>query len=82
MLVRCKLCNRELESHVVKSVSCGCPNLTTLRGDIISANDLSKVVIIQGNKENKKTDTLSQEDRVWQENRRKRKIRKLDFEVR
>jgi hypothetical protein len=56
--------------------------MTTLRGDIITANDLSLVVIVEGNKEIKKPDTLSQEDRVWQENRRKRKVRKLDFEVR
>jgi len=82
MLVRCKNCNLELSSHPVKTVSCGCPNMTTLRGDIITANDLSLVVIVEGNKEIKKPDTLSQEDRVWQENRRKRKVRKLDFEVR
>jgi|TARA_B100000085_G_scaffold259587_1_gene262501 hypothetical protein len=55
--------------------------MTTLRGDVISANDLSKVVIIQDNKTNKKPD-LSQQDKVWQENRSKRKIRKLDFDVR
>ncbi len=81
MLVRCKECNTELCSHVIKTVCCGCPNMTTLRGDVISANDLSKVVIIQDNKTNKKPD-LSQQDKVWQENRSKRKIRKLDFDVR
>lgn len=82
MLVRCKCCNKELQSHVVKTVSCGCSNLTTLRGDVISASDLSQVIIIEDNKETKKPDALSKEDRVWQENRRKRKVRRLDFEVR
>ena len=55
--------------------------MTTLRGDVISANDLNKVVIIQDIKKTKKPD-LPQVDRVWQENRSKRKIRKLDFDVR
>lgn len=71
-----------MRSHTVKTVSCGCSNMTTLRGDVISANDLSQVIIVESNKEIKKPDTLSQEDRVWQENRRKRKVRRLDFEVR
>lgn len=81
MIVRCKECNTELCSHVVKTVCCGCPNMTTLRGDVISANDLNKVVIIQNIKNTKKPD-LPEADRSWQENRSKRKIRKLDFDVR
>lgn len=56
--------------------------MTVLRGDVISANDLSQVIIVESDKEVKKPDTLSQEDRVWQENRRRRKVRRLDFEVR
>tara|TARA_B100000003_G_scaffold158734_1_gene144327 strand:- start:533 stop:703 length:171 start_codon:yes stop_codon:yes gene_type:complete len=48
----------------------------------VGAMDLSQVVIVEGIKDNKKPDTLSREDRVWQENRRKRKIRKLDFDIR
>ena len=55
--------------------------MTTLRGDVISANDLNKVVIIQNIKNTKKPD-LPEADRSWQENRSKRKIRKLDFDVR
>jgi hypothetical protein len=72
----------ELRSHSVKTVTCGCPNSLTLRGDVISAVDLSEVVIVEGPSDNKKTDTISKEDMVWQENRRKRKVRKLDFDVR
>ena len=82
MLVRCKCCNRELQSNSIKTVVCGCSNSLQLRGDVITAVDLSKVVIVEGLTDNKKPDTLSREDRVWQENRRKRKVRKLDFDIR
>lgn len=81
MKIRCKECNMELCSHVIKTVCCGCPNMATLRGDVISANDLSKIVIIQSNTDNKKPDPISQEDKVWRENRSKRKIRKINFEI-
>jgi len=81
MLVRCKCCNRELRSHPVKTVTCGCPNSLTLRGEVITAVDLSEVVIVEGLLGNKKPDTISKEDMVWQENRRKRKVRKLDFDI-
>jgi|TARA_B100000003_G_C10758132_1_gene301857 hypothetical protein len=50
--------------------------------DTVGAMDLSQVVIVEGVRENKKNEALSKEDRAWQENRRKRKIRKLDFDIR
>ena len=80
--VRCKVCNRELEGLPSKSVSCGCSNMTTIRGDKISALDLSQVVMLNSNQSKKKKGVLSQEDIMWQEQRRQRKVRKLDFEVR
>jgi hypothetical protein len=55
--------------------------MASLRGDVISANDLSKILIIQSNTDNKKPDPISQEDKVWRENRSKRKIRKINFEI-
>lgn len=83
MLIRCKTCNKELESHVIKTVSCGCPNMTSIKNDTIFANDLSQVVIIEFNKNHsKKPGVLSHDDISWQESRRQRKVRKLDFEVR
>lgn len=83
MLIRCKNCNKELESHVAKTVSCGCPNMTSIKNDTIFANDLSLVVIIESDKQsNRKPGVLSQDDISWQESRRQRKVRKLDFEVR
>lgn len=81
MLVRCKVCNRELLS-TNKVQCCGCSNMMKIVDDTVSAMDLSQVVIVEGILENKKNEALSKEDRAWQENRRKRKIRKLDFDIR
>jgi hypothetical protein len=53
-----------------------------LRGDSITAIDLSRVVIVNSTKENKKKGVLTNEDVAWQEARRQRKVRKLDFEIR
>ena len=79
--VRCKECNKELHS-TSKVQYCGCPNMMKVVDDTVGAMDLSQVVIVEGVRENKKNEALSKEDRAWQENRRKRKIRKLDFDIR
>ena len=55
--------------------------MTTIRGDKISAVDLGQVVMLNSYTR-KKENVLSSEDVQWQEQRRKRKVRKLDFEVR
>ena len=80
--IRCSSCGRELEGHPSKTVSCGCPNMTSIRGDKISAVDLGQVVMINSYQPKDKKGVLSQQDIEWQEQRRKRKIRKLDFEIR
>ena len=80
--VRCRSCNRELEGHPSKTVSCGCSNMTTIRGEKISAVDLSLVVMLNAYQRDGKKNVLSNEDIRWQEERRQRKVRKLDFEVR
>jgi len=80
--VRCRMCGRELEAHPVKTRSCGCPNMTTIRGDQITAIDLSEVVLLNSENNMKKQPMLSNADLKYQEDRRKRKVRKLDFEVR
>jgi len=80
--VRCKNCNRELEGHTTKTVTCGCPNMTTIRGEKISGLDLSKVVMLNSYKEERKKNFLTQEDIAWQQARRDRKVRKLDFDIR
>ena len=84
LVVRCRDCNTEISSHETQSKSCGCPNMTTVKGDSVTAVDLSRVIMIQSTtkKESKTKDVLTPQDLNFQEERRKRKIRKLDFEVR
>ena len=79
--VRCRSCGKELIGHPSKAVSCGCSNMTTIRGDKISAVDLSQVIMLNSYT-SKKENVLTQEDIRWQEERRQRKVRKLNFEVR
>ena len=76
--VRCKVCNVELTS-TSKTQVCGCPNMMTITDDAVSATDLKKVVITRLDK--KETEGLTSHDLEWQEQRRKRKVRKLDFEI-
>tara|TARA_B100001758_G_scaffold44257_1_gene35325 strand:- start:4860 stop:5030 length:171 start_codon:yes stop_codon:yes gene_type:complete len=56
--------------------------MTTIRGDKLSAVDLSQVVMVNSVSTPEKKGVLTQEDILWQEERRQRKVRKLDFEVR
>ena len=80
--IRCKNCNKELESHPTQTRCCGCSNMTTITGDNISARDMSKVIMLSSPTKVSKSGVLRPEDIEWQEQRRKRKVRKLDFEVR
>ena len=83
LVVRCRECNKEISSHETQARSCGCPNMTTVKGDSVTAVDLSKVLMIQSNKKQSKHQSLfSPQELQFQEERRKRKVRKLDFEVR
>ena len=83
LVVRCKDCNKELVSHETQSKSCGCPNMTTVKGESVTAVDLSKVLMVQSaQKESKQQSLFSPQELQFQEERRKRKVRKLDFEVR
>ena len=75
--VRCLDCNRE----VTDGKTCGCPNMVTVKGDIVTAVDLTRTIMVRSNKVEEKT-ALTAEDLVYQEKRRKRKVRKLNFEVR
>ena len=80
IIVGCKECNKELRSNN-KTQVCGCPNMMTVKEDKVSAIDLSKVVMINSNKEKKQNNVLSQQDLAYQEARRSRKVRKLDFDI-
>ena len=79
---RCRSCGKELEGHPTKTITCGCPNMATIRGDKISAVDLSSVVMLNSYHNKAKSGVLTTEDIAWQEARRQRKVKRLDFEVR
>ena len=55
--------------------------MTTVTGDVVTAIDLTRTIMVRSNQVKEKT-ALSPEDLAFQEQRRKRKVRKLDFEVR
>jgi len=80
--IRCRSCGKELEGHPSKTVCCGCPNMATIRGDKISAVDLSNVVMLNSYHPKNKKEVLSSEDILWHEQRKQRKVRKMDFEIR
>ena len=75
--VRCLECNTE----VTDGKSCGCPNMVTVRGDTVTAVDLTRTIMVSSSNDNTK-EGLTSEDLKWQEQRRKRKVRKMDFEIR
>ena len=78
-MVRCKECGTELVSSG-KTQVCGCPNMMTITDDAVSAKNLNKVVMTRLDK--KESEGLTSQDLAWQEQRRKRKVRRLDFEIR
>ena len=80
--IRCRSCGKEMEGRQNKTVTCGCPNMATIRGDKVSALDLSQVVMLNSYQPKSNKGVLSQQDIEWQEQRRQRKVRKLDFEIR
>ena len=83
IVVQCKDCRKEISSHPSQARSCGCPNMTTVKGDSVTAVDLTRVVMVQSSpKKVKDTKVLSDNDLMFQEQRRKRKVRRLDFEIR
>ena len=79
--VRCRVCGKELDGSSGRAKSCGCPNMTTVTGDNVTAKDLTKIVMLNSGKRIEK-DSLTSADLQWQEERRKRKVKRLDFEVR
>ena len=80
--VQCRVCGKELQGNSGKTYSGGCPNMMTVRGDTVSAVDMSDVIMLNSNTSKQNNDGLTQHDLDWQEARRKRKVRKFDFEVR
>ena len=75
--VRCRDCN----SEVTEGKSCGCPNMVMVKGDTVTALDLTRTIMVSSNNDSTESGLTSQ-DLQWQEQRRKRKVRKMDFEIR
>ena len=71
-----------MSSQSGKTQCCGCSNMTTLVDDVITAKDLGKVIIVKNSSKTNEKLSLTSEDLTWQEARKQRKIRKLDFEIR
>jgi hypothetical protein len=81
--IRCRSCEKEIEGNAAKSVSCGCPNMATIiRNAKITALDLSMIVMLNNQTQKTTSNVLRNEDLMWQEERRQRKVRRLDFEIR
>ena len=80
IVVRCKQCGTEVKSSS-QAKTCGCSNMLTVTEDTFTAVDLSSIVVVSSNLKKEK-DGLTSEDLQWQEQRRKRKVRKLNFEIR
>ena len=79
--VRCKECKTELTSSN-KLQFCGCPNQMSLLGNKVGAKDLDMVVMVTNDVERKINSHFSREELSYQEERRRRKVRRLNFEVR
>ena len=80
--IRCKNCGMVLVSHPTRIKTCSCPNATSIRGTNISGNNLNLVEIIPPTHKSATSNVLSNDDLQYQEQRRKRKIRRIDFEER
>ena len=80
IIVRCKECNTEICSNT-KTQVCGCPNMMIVTNDKVSAVDLSQIVMIKLS-ESKISNKLSAQDLAFQEARKKRKVRKMNYEER
>jgi len=81
LVIRCKECRKEL-TNSSKIQFCGCPNQMSIVDNKISAKDLDKVVMVTNNVERKIDSHFSTQELLYQEERRRRKVKRLDFEVR
>ena len=79
--VRCKECGKELTS-TSKVQFCGCPNHMRGVDNKVGAVDLDRVVMVSSNLEKKIDSHFSRSELLFHEERRRRKVRRIDFEER
>ena len=82
MLVRCNACGKDLRSDGHRIISCGCSNMTSVHDDVVSANDMDQVIILQNNTKFKKESLFTSQELEYQEARRRRGVRKMIFDER
>ena len=82
MLVRCNACGKDLQSDGNRIISCGCSNMTSVHDDVVSANDMDQVIILQNNKKFKNESLFTSQELEYQEARRRRGVRKMIFDER
>tara|TARA_B100000674_G_C37661430_1_gene832681 strand:- start:590 stop:760 length:171 start_codon:yes stop_codon:yes gene_type:complete len=56
--------------------------MLVVTGDSFTAKNLKRVIMLNTNTQQTERKALSAQELAWQEQRRKRKVRKLDFETR
>jgi len=56
--------------------------MTSIHGDVVSANDMGQVILLQNNTKFKKQPLFTPQELEYQEARRRRGVRKLQFEER
>ena len=81
LIARCKICSKELISNS-KVQFCGCSNQMRIVDDHVAAVDLEQVVLTKSKDIVKNHGILTESDLKYQEDRRKRKVRKLTYEER
>jgi len=80
--IRCKVCEKELTSYTIETKCCGCPNMTSITGNTFTGEDLNLVeVVSQDRYSSSDNGVLSDDDKQFQETRRQRKIRRINFET-
>ena len=62
--VRCRSCGKEVEAQSGKTATCGCPNMVTVSGDVISANDMSNVIMLSPRREERESRKMIETRRV------------------
>ncbi len=81
MKARCKLCNTELRATTKVQV-CRCENQMTIVDETVGANDISQVILTEYDKTVKYDGILTFDDLKYQEERRRRGVKKLIYEER
>tara|TARA_B100001094_G_scaffold321442_1_gene369181 strand:+ start:512 stop:766 length:255 start_codon:yes stop_codon:yes gene_type:complete len=81
--IKCLACGKELTSYTIETKCCGCVNMTSVTGNTFTGEDLSLVEVVSQDKYSSSDNgVLSNDDKQFQENRRQRKIRRINFETR